>query len=308
MREEQWQFLLDLQQSHSINSTSRKFNISPQALGKSLYALEKEVGLPLLNRSHVGVSLTKEGETFLRLSTAFYGQLQELRENYQGVQEQATKLPLELWSSTSAIEQEIGQLILEYDELFPGLKVHIRESNFGSIIKQLINKEIDFGLCALVLIDGNMINLGVLPDEVQFLPIRSDKIMACCSTKSPLAAYNSISIKTLMQYPMLARIYNGGINNSAIAVLKYFNWEGEYVLESNKEVFFSKLATGKYVSLEKNEIANEYSGAMTKLLKRIPLREDIQIQTGYVMRKDESLMTDSIPVRHLKYLHSKADK
>ena len=305
MRKEQWQFLIDIKQTHSINMTSRKFSISPQALGKSLRALEDEIGFPLLHRSHVGVSLTKEGEEFVALGTIFYTKLEQIRDNYIGRQDQAARQRFELWSSASAIEQEIVQLAVEYDELFPWLDLQIVESNFKDIIQRLLAKEIALGLCSIVLIDDNIADFAVLPEEIAFLPIRSDKMLACFSVKSPLAAYSSISIKTLMRYPVLARIFDEKPDRSAIRLLEHYGFKGTYSLEKSKELFMSKLATGKYVTLEKGDMIGNYGTSQQKLLKTIPLRENIQIQTGYVMRKEEPLAADSVPALHLAYLQKR---
>jgi len=65
MRLETLSYLVDLKESHSISQTAEKFFISHQALSKNITALEKELGILLLERSQKGVSFTATGERFL---------------------------------------------------------------------------------------------------------------------------------------------------------------------------------------------------------------------------------------------------
>jgi len=172
MREEQWWYLLDLQHTHSLNMTSKKFDITPQALGKSLRNLEKEIGFSVLNRSHVGVFFTQEGEAFLELETHFFTGLNQLRTDYDNASNRVVKQPFKLWISQSALECEVSQLLEEYAELFPWLDIHIIESSFKEIVYRLQKKDIRFGVCSMALSEGSRDNQGILPGDVQFIPIK----------------------------------------------------------------------------------------------------------------------------------------
>lgn len=79
MRLDQLRYLSDLQYSHSISKTAKKFYLSQQSLSNNIQQLEKELDVLLLERSPFGVILTKEAETLLQISDPFlkeYDQLQ----------------------------------------------------------------------------------------------------------------------------------------------------------------------------------------------------------------------------------------
>lgn len=61
----QLRYLIQIAKYKSINTAAEHLYITPQALGESLRKLEKEINLQLFNRSHAGISLTKDGEKVL---------------------------------------------------------------------------------------------------------------------------------------------------------------------------------------------------------------------------------------------------
>ena len=54
MRLEQLQYFVQVVESHSFNKASQKLNITQPALTNALRALEEELGVQLLVRSHRG--------------------------------------------------------------------------------------------------------------------------------------------------------------------------------------------------------------------------------------------------------------
>ena len=65
MRIEQFEYLLEISQNKSMNAASKNLHISPQALSNSIKKLEDELGLTILERTSMGVSLTPDGKSLL---------------------------------------------------------------------------------------------------------------------------------------------------------------------------------------------------------------------------------------------------
>ena len=62
MRIEQFEYLIDIAETKSITKTAENLFISRQVISHSIRAMEKELGVQLLNREHGSVTLTPIGE------------------------------------------------------------------------------------------------------------------------------------------------------------------------------------------------------------------------------------------------------
>ncbi len=62
MRSEQLEYLIEISKNKSMNATSQKLHISPQALSIAMKTLEKELNMLLLDRTKQGVELTENGK------------------------------------------------------------------------------------------------------------------------------------------------------------------------------------------------------------------------------------------------------
>ena len=78
MRIEQFEYLLEISQNKSMNAASKNLHISPQALSNSIKKLEDELGLTILERTSMGVSLTPDGKSLLLLIENFLSGLNDL--------------------------------------------------------------------------------------------------------------------------------------------------------------------------------------------------------------------------------------
>ena len=67
MRIEQLQYLIEIDKSHSMNATSMKMNITPQALSASVKALENELGVKVMDKSFQGTTLTPLGMSLIHI-------------------------------------------------------------------------------------------------------------------------------------------------------------------------------------------------------------------------------------------------
>ena len=66
MKIRQVQYLLKVAERGSFTAAVEELYISQSSLSKQIIALEKELGVPLIDRSRRKIALTQAGETFLR--------------------------------------------------------------------------------------------------------------------------------------------------------------------------------------------------------------------------------------------------
>lgn len=63
MRLEDMKYFVEIVKARSINGASKTLYVAQPALSRSITAMEKELGFPLLERSKQGITPTKEGLT-----------------------------------------------------------------------------------------------------------------------------------------------------------------------------------------------------------------------------------------------------
>ena len=68
MRTEQLKYLVDVAENGSMNKTAERLFVSPQAVSKAIKQLEEELGVELLVRTRMGVSLTGIGDSIVALA------------------------------------------------------------------------------------------------------------------------------------------------------------------------------------------------------------------------------------------------
>jgi LysR family transcriptional regulator, transcriptional activator for dmlA len=74
------QFFVLVAQLGSLSAAARAIDLTPPAATKRLAALESRMGVRLLNRTTRSVSLTSEGETYLRHATRILAEIKEMED------------------------------------------------------------------------------------------------------------------------------------------------------------------------------------------------------------------------------------
>lgn len=80
---QQLKYLIAIVEEGSISKASKVLLVSQPSLSKSIFDLEKEMGIKIFKRTNRGVSLTEEGEIFLAYSRSVVEQADFLENNYK---------------------------------------------------------------------------------------------------------------------------------------------------------------------------------------------------------------------------------
>lgn len=78
MKTEQIQLVLELSKCGSISQAAQNLFIAQPNASNSLYALEKELGYKIINRTHNGVTFTEKGEVFLQYARSIQRSLENI--------------------------------------------------------------------------------------------------------------------------------------------------------------------------------------------------------------------------------------
>ena len=289
MRREQLLYLHELDKCHSIHAASDKLHISPQALGASIRALEKELGLTLLHRSRNGVQLTTDAQSVLRLGTSFWSGIDQLLDKAPPALPQG---PLELYATHGCLHCFIPQMIKELSEKYPALQLDIHEMSEADITQRLKAKAIPYALTIQCYLEN--VPFLTLEDTLKFVPFTIGRLYAMIPPKSPLADYKQISIKTLLKQPLLLYSPCPTADHSVYPLLKSYGQPKHCDIQYNHIVYKSQLVTGEKIGLSFTtpfQDSQLYKG----FLRNVPIKENIYMTAGYLALK----ASDTEPIERL---------
>lgn len=135
----------------SLSSAARALNLSVPAVSKRLALLEARLGVRLLNRTTRKMSLTGEGEMYLRMADRILADIATLEESMTAARTVPTGL-LRVNSALGFGRVHMAQAITDYMRLHPGVQVQLEVTDLPL---NLVSAGYDVG-----------IRVGNLPDTM----------------------------------------------------------------------------------------------------------------------------------------------
>lgn len=194
-------------QEKSFSKAALVLFISQPAISKHIKALEQEYKTKLFERKGLHIELTAAGNLL------FENLLQ-----VKNIQEQTThdisiltnalqaEGKLKLGASTTVALYILPKVLSVFHKKHPNIDITLLNRNTEIVLDALIKKEINLGI-----VEGN----GRL-SNVDYIPFITDKVIAVCSKKSPIAKKRLYTIPEITSLPIALRERGSG----TLAVLK----------------------------------------------------------------------------------------
>lgn len=188
------ELLLEVTKIGSLKRAAEVLNFTQSGLIYQINLLEREVGVPLLNRNHKGVSLTRTGamlEPYFRSVLDSTSKLDAEIENYT----KRGSHDLNIGVVSSALKGWFAECLAKYQEKYPEVNINLY---CGSSELQ------DW-------LDNELISFAILPEgrvsghRWEFL--YEDQIMACVPSNCPLAKKERLTYDDLREYPYIKSGY-----------------------------------------------------------------------------------------------------
>lgn len=292
---EQLYYFIAASQKGSINAASRELHISPQALSRTLIHLETELGVTLFERSRHGVTLTPQGRRLLNAAVQFTDSLSHLNDTSSS----DTFLfdnPCSILSSPG-LGYFFPTFLARLYSAVPDLQVNIRYNSYLNILDEVEQRSVEIALTNISTMDGQSIHPS-LYDDLLFYPLFTYYCIA--STHSPLAAYKTISCKTLLAYPLIC--IGESLEQSAMSFIRKIGTPRKIIWESNNRSAHCMAAAGHGYLLGYAPEKSPLPPSQTNDLINIPLKESILSTFGYVLKKDAPLSRHTQEL--IRFLHS----
>lgn len=195
MRIEQLRYLSDIQNTHSISKTAKRFFVSQQAMSNSLKQLESELKITLLERSASGVILTEHAEALLKCTNPFLHDYDALIEQFNAQLEEPpeTVRRIKVYTSSVLAGTVLPKAIATFSKKYPKIKISIKEVTHKEVFPAIIQNECDLAFFTIneeyFLEQLKIYNSTLFKYNI----ILTDRLVGCVSSKSSLAKKEIIS-------------------------------------------------------------------------------------------------------------------
>jgi len=307
MNVDQLRYLMEINKCTSISQAANNLHISHQALSASIRSLEKELGVPLMDKTPRGTKLTLRGKQLVEISSDFIHALDDIFY----VQKKHEVLQLKILAGYVSITDLLAEKIYELsDEKLKINPIFIENNNNFEVIDKVSSGDANIGFFA-VFHEPKLTKpyeISYLIKEYPMLEYRSVTqlpILCELSSSHPLAYLEKMPLSKIQNHPLVyfyPRFSSQEIDaqnkkqfrDSADLFTRFFS-RFEFSIESNPTIYSQKISSGEYIGITASKnIESLY------VHKRIPLLEDCYFEIFSVRRKNEQY---SVIENQLYYIH-----
>jgi LysR family transcriptional regulator, hydrogen peroxide-inducible genes activator len=138
--------------------------VTQPALSMQIQELEQSLGATLIERARSGLKLTSAGEAVYARATRILGDVDDLCA--QCVQHQGLmKGPLRLGVIPSVAPYLLPRLLSDVRKTYPGLALHVRETQTKTLVEELLDGKLDVLVLALPVGGGDIATLPLFEDR-----------------------------------------------------------------------------------------------------------------------------------------------
>ena len=209
MRIEQLNFILEIYHQNSMKAAAEHLYITPQALSSAVKSLEEELNIQIFHRSNKGISLTKDGQLFIRFAEATIAHYHSLLDEINHVKQLPSSITgaLTLYVAPVFFEAILPFYISKFKQQYPNISIALVQRNTLSIARNQLKDLSDSAIGGLILpYDGEKIIPTYLPDNVEdfsYKILNRNYYYACVPKDTHLAGQKSVAIKKLLEHPLV---------------------------------------------------------------------------------------------------------
>jgi DNA-binding transcriptional LysR family regulator len=189
----QLEYFVAVGEHGSIAQASAIVNVSSPSISAAISQLESEFALPLFVRKHAsGLRLTQAGRQLLLQAREVLADADKLN-HIAGAISGSVQGPLNLGCLLTFAQVLLPSIRRDFQNKYAEVQVTQVECDQETLIEKLRRAEIDVALTY---------DLEIPPD-LEFTPLRSLPLYAVVAMDHPLASLESVSVKMLVEHPMV---------------------------------------------------------------------------------------------------------
>lgn len=239
MRIEQLEQLLAVVQYRSISKASEKLFINQPTLSSSIRALEKELGVTLLERTRTGVILTQTGKNLLPIVESVVcgaGKLMTAAQIADSIE--CTVSVCACPMAASMLMREILPFLRKCQTIN---RFHLKECYAGMVIKEVASKKATIGITAGNERAQRQARLFAAQNNLVMQQLRKDdELLLVCGNDHPLAQAETVPFQHLKEFPYA--LFEGSLPmNSLTATYTTYQGFKEIYLFSDQHTLINAL-------------------------------------------------------------------
>lgn len=233
MRIQQLQYLETIVRTGSINEAAKQLYLTQPSLSNAIKELESEMGIQILLRSKLGVTLTDDGREFMNYARQVLDQVQLLKGRYEKgtVRKEAFSVSAQHYAFVVHAFVELIKTVSADEYSFT-----LRETETRNILSDLTSFKSELGILYLNDFNRQILEKLFKEQDLEFTPLFKAKPHVFVGRQNPLTKKQSVTLDDLVDYPYLS--YEQGDNNSF-----YFSEEILSTLNRRKNIKVSDRAT-----------------------------------------------------------------
>lgn len=198
---QQLHYAITISESGSLNKAAEILYITQPSLTSSIQELEKELGIPIFNRSGRGVTLTVDGIEFLQHARQLYSQYEMLAEKYANPQNLKKKFGVSTQHYSFAVKAFV-EMVKSFDTSH--YEFAIRETQTKDVIGDVASLKSEIGILYLSDFNRAAIRKLLRTAGLEFHHLIHCKAYVYLWSGHPLAKQKSIRFEELADYPCLS--------------------------------------------------------------------------------------------------------
>lgn len=283
MRIEQLEYLEAIVKTGSINEAAKNLYLTQPSLSNAIKELEKEVGVQILLRSKLGVSLTEDGREFLIYARQILDNVHLLEERYQknAVRKQALSISAQHYAF---VVHAFVELIRSVDS--EEYQFTLRETETENILKDLASFKSEIGILYLNAFNRQVLEKLFKDNDLIFTPLFVAQPHVFVGSQNPLIGRESVTLEDLEDYPYLS--YEQGERNSfyfAEEILSTINHKKSIKVSDRATIFNLMVGLNGY-TISSGIISSELNDDK---IVAIPLEVDDSMTLGWLKRNKMEL-------------------
>ncbi len=287
MRIEYLMYLCEVAKNGSINSSANNLNISQQGLNRALKSLEKEIGCPIFFTSNQGIALTPQGNLLVETSKNILAEWQTFQNSLHELNSKTNiNSSLSLYVTPAILEYYVTNFLSHFSNHHPEISLNIIEGDHIQILNAIENGSADLGLFGIQYsILDEIFPEYTQAEHIKFFPLYQYKIAVLANNSSPISKYKSISLKTLLKYPIILPPHTSPDLENDLNY-RWLKMHGEPQIKfatSSVNVYKSLISSGQTVGLTSTNRHGKINIPIEKELTIIQLNDINNISTvGYL--------------------------
>ncbi len=199
LRIEQIYYFVKIADLHSFSAANTELFVSQQALSTAIKNLEDYFHTQFFIRTPKGVSLSEDGEYYYEIATKILALHEQAYNHFLRQPSDSDSIKIALNSNVK--NWFFPKIVSYFLSKYPSYPIEYIIVHNDDVISLLQNDEVDIGVLPILSIDNKA--LITLPSNLTFTSFNCTHYSLLTSTQSPLANFKSISMSTIVKYPII---------------------------------------------------------------------------------------------------------